>query len=234
MLARITMIFLGALAMLVSLAGASSTAPATVQGTIVLRGQTPPPRKVRVTVDQYVCGTEKNGEDLIVAEKNNGVRYAVVWLENPPAVPVEDASATAVDMDQKECMFAPRVVLLPPGGTVNFLNSDRLLHNLHSLSRANPSFNRTQPKGRTIPVRLSQPEIIRLDCDLHSWMRGWVVVTEHPFYAVTNADGAFRLPPVPPGRYALRVWHEKLGNARKEIVVTEGAPAPVILEMTGG
>ena len=77
-------------------------------------------------------------------------------------------------------------------GTVEFLNSDRLLHNLHSVSKDNPSFNRTQPKGRTIPIMFAKPEMVRIDCDLHSWMRGWVVVAPHPFYALTDGQGRFR------------------------------------------
>ena len=79
------------------------------------------------------------------------------------------------------------------GGTVDFLNSDRLLHNIHSVPKLNATFNRTQPKGRTIPITFAKPEIVRINCDLHSWMRGWVVVAAHPFYAVTGADGQFAL-----------------------------------------
>jgi hypothetical protein len=116
-------------------------------------------------------------------------------------------------MDQKECVFIPRIVIVPPGGTVEFLNSDRLLHNLHSVSRENMSFNRTQPKGRTIPISFGKPEIVRIDCDLHSWMRGWVVVASHPFYALTDAQGRFKLDNVPAGQYTVRVWHERLGES---------------------
>ena len=81
-------------------------------------------------------------------------------------------------MDQNGCVFIPRVVVVPAGGTVDFLNSDRLLHNIHATPKLNVSFNRTQPKDRTIPVTFAKPEIVRIDCDLHSWMVGWVVVTK--------------------------------------------------------
>ena len=72
---------------------------------------------------------------------------------------------------------------VPAGGTVDFLNSDRLLHNIHATPKLNASFNRTQPKSRTIPITFDKPEIVRINCDLHSWMAGWVVVAAHPFYA---------------------------------------------------
>ena len=96
---------------------------------------------------------------------------------------------------------------------MEFLNNDRLLHNLHSASTSNAVFNRTQPKGRTIPIEFRKPEIIRIDCDLHPWMRAWVVVAEHPFYAVTDERGEFVLANVPPGQYTLHVWQESLGTA---------------------
>jgi hypothetical protein len=135
-------------------------------------------------------------------------------------------------MDQKDCVFTPRVVLVPAGGTVQFLNSDRLLHNLHSASRDNPTFNRTQPRGRAIPVAFSKPEIIRVNCDLHSWMRAWVVVADHPFYGLTNDAGEFELPSVPPGKYTLRIWQETLGITSRDVTVPAG-DARVTVELKG-
>ncbi|MGH7322305.1 MAG: carboxypeptidase regulatory-like domain-containing protein, partial [Candidatus Rokuibacteriota bacterium] len=135
-------------------------------------------------------------------------------------------------MDQQECVFVPRVVLLPLGGTVEFLNNDRLLHNLHSkTSRENPPFNRTQPKGRTIPIVFRKPEIIRVDCDLHPWIRAWVVVAEHPFYALTNERGEFTLGNVPPGQYTLQLWQESLGTATKDVRVGDEPVTTVTVEM---
>jgi hypothetical protein len=115
---------------------------------------------------------------------------------------------------------------------VEFLNSDRLLHNIHSVSKENPPLNRTQPKGRTIPVAFAKPEIIRIKCDLHSWMSAWVVVADHPFYAVTNPQGEFVLDNLLAGQYTLRAWHESLGMLRKDVTVGDGVVA-VTVEMGG-
>jgi plastocyanin len=202
-----------------------------IQGRVVLAGAAPEPRKVPVTIDQYLCGQEKDAEDLIVSARN-GIRYMVAWLENPPVPPQPATPPAPVEMDQQGCVFTPRVVLVPAGGTVNFLNSDRLLHNLHARPSANRPFNRTQPKGRTIPITFTEPEIVRIDCDLHSWMRGWVVVGEHPYYAVTNAEGEFRLDDVPAGRYTLKLWHETLGTTTREVVVADGDPTRVTVEIS--
>ena len=120
--------------------------------------------------------------------------------------------------------------MVPVGGTLEFLNSDRLLHNLHSAGTENPTFNRTQPKGRTIPIAFRKAEIVRIDCDLHPWMRAWVVVAEHPFYVITDEQGAFTLANVPPGKHTVQVWHETLGVVKKEVTVPENQ-ATITIEM---
>lgn len=228
---------LGAILSVVAI-GALVTGPATpgvasagsIKGTVVLKGAPPEARKVAVTIDQYVCGKEKNAEDLLVSAQG-GIRNAVVWIDKPPGGATAEPLPAATSMDQKECVFAPRVVLVPAGGRIDFLNSDRLLHNLHSTPNVNPPFNRTQPRGRTITITFPHPEILRVACDLHSWMRAWVVVAEHPFYAVTDAEGQFSLRGLPPGRYTMRGWQERLGTVSKDIVVGDADPTAVTLEM---
>ena len=202
----------------------------SVKGTVILKGAAPEPRKVAVTIDQYVCGKEKNAEDLL-ASPQGGIRNAVVWLDKAPPGTIAATPPATATMDQKDCLFAPRVVIVPAGGRIDFLNSDRLLHNLHSTPSNNPPFNRTQPKGRTITISFSQPEIIRVTCDLHSWMRGWVVVADHPFYALTDGEGQFTLQRLPAGRYTLRAWQERLGMISKDIVVGDQDPTTITLEM---
>jgi hypothetical protein len=134
-------------------------------------------------------------------------------------------------MDQKQCAFIPRVVIVPVGGTVEFLNSDRLLHNVRSNGKENPPFNRAQPHARSIAFSFKQPERLRVDCDLHSWMRGWVVIAEHPFYAITNEQGEFTLGNVPQGKYTLQVWQETLGTITQEIVVKDKGITTLSLAM---
>src|SRR5262249_36318099 len=198
--------------------GATGQAAASnIRGIVVMTGAVAP-KKLPVTIDQYVCGKEKPAEDLVVGPQG-GVKNVVVWLQTPPPNATWPSAPVKSDMDQKGCVFVPRVVLVPAGGTVEFLNSDRLLHNLHSVSRENPTFNRTQPRGRVIPITFARPEIIRVNCDLHSWMRGWIVVADHPFYALSNETGEFVLPNVPPGKYTLQIWQESLGLTAQPVTV---------------
>ena len=200
------------------LAWAAPALGADLTGLVRYTGPEPGPAKLSVTIDQYICGKEKDAERLLRGP-NGGVQNAVVWLENPPSGAKWPSPAPKVEMDQKGCVFVPRVVVVPVGGTVHFLNSDRLLHNLHSFSKDNATFNRTQPHNRTIPVTFTKPEVVRITCDLHSWMQSWVVVAEHPFYAVTDESGDFRLANVPPGKYRVHLWHEALGDVTREVTV---------------
>jgi plastocyanin len=200
-----------------------------IKGKVVYTGSVPTPKKVDITIDQYVCGNTKDAGDLLLSPQKE-VRNAVVWLENPPAG-APAAVPEKTEMDQNGCVFIPRVVIVPAGGTVDFLNSDRLLHNIHATPKFNVSFNRTQPKSRTIPITFEKPEIVRINCDLHSWMIGWVVVAAHPFYAITGADGQFNFDNLPPGQYKLQIWHERLGTVPANVTVGDQQPARITVEL---
>jgi plastocyanin len=224
-----TNIVAGLLGLAVWCGGAGLAGAGTIKGTVRFAGGSVEVKKVKVTVDHTTCGTTKDVEDVVVSP-DKGLRNVVVSLVTPPP-DAKWSVAPTVQMDEKQCVFVPRAVVVPAGGTVEFLNSDRLRHNLHSASGGhNPTFNRTQPRGRAIPITLRRPEIIRIDCDLHPWMRAWVVVAEHPFYAVTNERGEFALENVSPGTYTLQLWHETLGVVKKDVAVSDGVSA-VTVEM---
>jgi len=202
----------------------------TIKGTVRYAGPSIEKKKTSVTIDQYVCGKEKDPEDLVISP-NNGIKNAVVSLQNIPSEVKRDWNLPPAKMDQKQCSFTPRVVIVPVGGTVEFLNSDRLLHNVRSAGKENPPFNRAQPHARSISFSFKQPEILRIDCDLHSWMRGWVVVAEHPFYAITDEQGEFSLENVPRGKYKLQVWQETLGTVTQDVIVGDKGMTPISVTM---
>jgi plastocyanin len=187
-------------------------------------------KKFAVTIDQYLCGKEKEAGDLVLSP-TNGISNAVVSLQGIPPGSKAPGNAARVKMDQRQCVFVPRVVVVPVGGTVEFLNSDRLLHNVKSGGKENPPFNRAQPHARSISIAFRNPELLRVDCDLHSWMRGWVVVAEHPYYAVTSEEGEFVFEKVPPGKYTLQVWQETLGMVNQEVTVAGEATHTVTVRM---
>ena len=202
----------------------------TIKGSVRYSGAPVERKKLQVTVDQYLCGKEKEAGDLLISP-TNGIYNVVVSLQNAPPGAKWEANLPAVKMDQKLCAFIPRVVVVPVGGSVEFLNSDRLLHNVRGGGKENPAFNRAQPHARIITIGFKKPEVLRVECDLHSWMRGWVVVAEHPFYAVTNEKGEFILDNVPPGKYILQVWQETLGTFTQDVTVGDKGSTTVNVGM---
>jgi plastocyanin len=206
-----------------------SAGAGTIKGSVRYSGAPVERKKIPVTIDQYLCGKEKEAGDLLLSP-NSGIQNVVVSLQGVPAGAKWPANPAPVKMDQSKCDFIPRVVIVPAGGTVEFLNSDRLMHNVRSGGKENPPFNRAQPHARTIAIGFKHPEVMRVDCDLHSWMRGWVVVAEHPFYTLTNDAGEFNLENVPPGKYMLQLWQETLGTVTQEVTVS-GDSTNVIVRM---
>ncbi|MBI3078633.1 MAG: carboxypeptidase regulatory-like domain-containing protein [Deltaproteobacteria bacterium] len=185
----------------------------TVSGTVKLGGPVPSPHRISVNKDQAVCGKETAAEELVV-ESGGGVRWAVVTVEGATA-----RSPGKAVLDQKGCMFVPHVLVVAPGQEIDVLNSDGILHNIHTHSSKNAAFNMAQPKfKKVITTKFDHPEVVRVNCDVHGWMQGWIVVTDTPA-AVTDADGSFTIPNVPPGEYTAKVWHEGLGERTQEVTV---------------
>jgi plastocyanin len=222
---RIATVLLGAaVAFGPSLAGAAYQAVevkdgGTISGTVKLSGTPPPVKAIEVTKDKEVCG--KGGklvdESLLVGPKG-GIQHAVVSVTDI-AKGKKWASETFT-FDQKNCHFVPHVLVVKTGAPVEILNSDGILHNIHTFSTKNTAFNVAMPKFRKkIEKSFAAPEIIRVACDAHAWMSGWIVVSESPYAVVTDADGNFKLENVPPGNYKVEVWHEKLGKVVKEVTV---------------
>lgn len=209
---------------------AANASAATIKGSVRYSGPRVEKKVLPVTIDQYLCGKEKESADLVLSP-TNGIQNVVVALQGVPASAKAPTIPTPAKMDQKQCVFVPRVVIIPVGGSVEFLNSDRLLHNVRGGGKENPPFNRAQPHARTISIAFRNPEVLRVDCDLHSWMRGWIVVAEHPFYTLTNEQGEFVFENVPPGKYKLQAWQEILGNVDQEVTVAGGGPQNITIRM---
>ena len=209
---------------------AANASAATIKGNVRYSGTRVEKKTFPVTIDQYLCGKEKEAGDLVLSS-TNGIRNVVVSLQGVPNGSKASANIAPAKMDQKQCVFVPRVVVVPVGGTVEFLNSDRLLHNVRGGGKENPPFNRAQPHARNIAIAFKSPEILRVDCDLHSWMRGWIVVAEHPFYTVTNDEGEFVFENIPPGKYKLEAWQETLGRANQEVAVAGEGTQTITVRM---
>ena len=202
----------------------------TISGEVIFVGSPPTPEKVTVTKDQQACGkTEKVDESLLVGP-NNGVQNVVVSITDIQKG--KKMGETAVTLDQKDCRYAPHIVLLPAGAELKILNSDGILHNIHTHSTQNPPFNRAQPKfKKEIDEKFPSAETVKVVCDVHGWMNGWVVVESNPYYTVTDANGAFTITDIPPGDYAVKFWQERLGETTRKVSVKANEDTKVAVEM---
>ena len=135
--------------------------------------------------------------------------------------------ATPAVIDQRGCLYHPRVLGLVAGQRLEIRNSDSLLHNIKAVPARNRGFNVSQPaSGMTTERSFSQPEVmIPLECNVHGWMQARVGVLPHPFFAVTGADGGFRIAHLPPGTYTIEAWHETLGTRTATVTVADTAAA---------
>jgi plastocyanin len=209
-------------------ASLASAAGGTISGTVKYDGTAPAPKPVEVTKDKEVCGLHQHFvEDLIVGS-DGGIANAVVIVKGAKG----DLKPGDVTFDQKGCDYVPHVLAFPAGSTVKIVNSDGILHNIHTYSTANPSFNMAQPKfKKVIEQKVEKPEVIKVTCDAHGWMHGWWVATDTPYFAVTDDKGNYSIPGVPPGDYTVEVWQEKLGTDDQKASVKDGATATTNFSM---
>jgi len=211
---------MGCLVLGVSLAGAQT---GTVTGTISTNAKGTPP--VRVTIDQKVCGNELPDEAIVVDARGH-LANAVVILTG-----VKRAAVDGVIMNEK-CRFAPRVQLARPNAMIRTTSKDPVLHTTQAqLENGRTLFNVALPvPGINVSKPLGAAGMVRLSCNTHPWMRGWVVVTDDAA-AISGVDGKFSLNNVPPGTYELRVWHESLKGAPQKITVVAGKPTEINFQL---
>jgi plastocyanin len=210
--------------------GASEMSPAytaftvvaggTVSGAVTYAGTAPAPAKLQVTKDVAVCGKEGHVDESLVVGANKGIKDVVVSIKGVKQGKSMDALGASFVLDQKVCVYRPHVVLVPVNKPLKILNSDGILHNIHTYGKKNPAKNIAQPKfKKEITETFAQPEVIPVKCDVHGWMSAWIVVVDHPYYAVTDADGKFTIADVPAGTYTVEYWQEKLGTQTKQVTV---------------
>ena len=201
----------------------------TIVGVVNWDGPIPKPSTLKVTGPDAPCHVKPIENEEIVVSDDAKVRWVVAYIKKiDHGKAFSDDATGPVVLDQHGCQFSPHVVVVPKGRPLRVLNSDGILHNVHLYAKKNEPFNRSMPGGmKKLDVTFDYTERIHVACDIHRWMSSWIVVSKHPYYAVTGADGAFRFDDVPAGTYTVEIWHEKLGKQRAEVTVTAGGQASV-------
>src|SRR5882724_10121806 len=180
-----------------------------IVGKVKYAGNAPAPKQIPITKDQAVCGKAPHLEDSFLVAADKGVKNVVVSISDPKDGKKMPVAASNPKIDQNGCRFVPRVQIVPAGQSVDIINDDGMLHNIH-----------TWPKNKKVMTELfEKPDVIKISCDVHSWMQGWVIVAGHPYFALSDDKGTFKIADVPAGTYALEYWHETLGKQTKQVIV---------------
>jgi hypothetical protein len=202
----------------------------TITGTVKWSGATPKAPKLPITKDASVCDPESHKvRDLERLEvgADGGVANTVVFLKDVTKGKAMDLPDARQHLDQRNCRYVPHILLIPQGGNLQAKSSDPVLHTVHMTGAA--SNNIPFPmQNQAIPINLPRAGVVELKCNAgHVWMNAEILIVKHPYYAVTDEHGFFKLSDVPPGEYEIEAWHEGWQNMSEESVLDVAAQVRV-------
>jgi plastocyanin len=195
-----------------------------VQGMVTLDGTAPKNEGIKMNADPVCIRENKTPqfqETYMVGSDGKSLANVFVYVKDGLGNYVYDTPTTPATIDQKECRYHPHVFGMRVGQPLEIINSDPTLHNIHAMPKANAEFNNGQPiQGMKMSHTFDKPEVmVPFKCDVHGWMNAYVGVLPHPYFAVTDKDGKFDLPNLPPGTYTIEAWHEKAGTQTASVTI---------------
>ena len=201
----------------------STTAVANISGVISFEGTPPKGKKLNLPsgCSENAKGNTYSNEVLV---KNGKLQNVLVRItKGLEGKTFNDLPSEPVELDQRGCQYSPRIIATRVGQKVVFINSDKLFHNIRSVTQNNKSFNIPMPKkDQRVEMVFDKPEIfMQSKCSVHPWMGAYIAVIDHPFFSISNEMGEFKIQNLPPGTYTMEVWHEVFGTQTKEITVKE-------------
>jgi plastocyanin len=196
---------------------------ATIAGKVSFEGEKPKPRQIRMDAEASCASLHKEpvyAEEVVVND-NNTLQYVFVYVKEGLGDKTFATSPEPVVLDQKGCIYHPHVFGVQAGQKVKILNSDPTTHNIHPLPANNREWNTSMsPGGAALERTFAREEVmVPVKCNVHPWMRSYIGVVKHPFFAVTGKDGAFEIKGLPPGDYTIEAWHEKLGATTQKVTL---------------
>lgn len=204
----------------------------TLKGVITLGGKIPKPGRLKVTKDAGVCGKFLPDQSLLVGRKGQ-LANAVIEIQGIRKGKKWHLPKT-FRYDQKGCAFTPHVMILRPRAKGRVTNSDPIKHNFHTISKRVFNVNKTVGKGKSMKVKknkIKRAGKIRVKCDLHEWMGGWWIVAKTPYIALSDSKGRFKITNIPPGKYKVRIWQERLGEIVRQVEIKPGGAATLNVAM---
>ena len=205
----------------------------SITGEVKFAGELPHRPPIKVTKDQDYCGQTVPNESYLVGP-GSGVKNVVVYVDNPSrpvGTPVGEKERL---LENHGCRFAPRILAMRLGEKLVVKNSDLKLHIVHSYAEKRTVFNLSLPfRGQKLEVthRIKEAGLLQVNCDTHGWMRAYIHVFGHPFFAVTDERGSFAIADIPPGRYRVKAWHEEAGVRSAEVLVAGEGQTKVNFEL---
>ena len=196
---------------------------ATITGKVTFQGTAPKANRLRMDADA-AC-TKMHASPVlsqeVVVNDNGTLRWVFVYVKEGPGNRPFPTKKEPVVLDQKGCLYEPHVVGAMVNQEVQILNSDQTTHNIHPVPANNREWNRSMPPGsdKLVDSFAREEVMIPVKCNIHPWMRSYIGVLKHPFFAVTGADGSFTISGLPPGDYTLAAWQEKYGTVEQKVTV---------------
>jgi plastocyanin len=196
----------------------------SVKGVAVIDGTAPKNEAIKMNADP-VCVKQNSApqvqETYMVGADGKSLGNVFVYVKDGLGNYVFDTPTEIAKIDQNGCRYSPHVFGMRVGQPLEIMNSDPTLHNIHAMPKDNSEFNNGQPiQGMKMSHTFDKPEVmVPFKCDVHGWMNAYVGVMSHPYFAVTDKDGKFDLPNLPPGTYTIEAWHEKLGTQTASVTI---------------
>lgn len=207
---------------------------ANVTGSVQFSGTAPAPKRIDTKSDPS-CGTSSVPAEEITVNANGTLKNVFVYVKEGLPEQKFEVSSETVTLDQKGCQYTPRVFGVQTGQTLEIINSDATLHNVHGMPAKSKQFNLGMPvQGMKLQRKFDTPEImVKMKCDVHPWMSAYAGVLPHPFFAVTDENGNFEIKNLPAGSYTLEAWHEKFGVQQQRVTVDESGAKAASFDFKG-